>query len=236
MRPTPADAEAIESQRHRWIKAIGCGDTDGFVEILSAESLGLSMPKPIAVPILLKCAVCGGLTRRLLRESYGNAQVAHPKVTQKLTHSPPRPEAPPTAPSFPLRIGSQCAGDTRRLAPRAAQLPGTDVMLPWCTLTQSGPHNLHAFNQDYIAGRCPVQNILCFGVCWRHVPLPSLLHAFKFHYYNRLGFPVSLQYLYHTTMNYCLRLVGCQGLVSKFEIVIRQRRICLLYTSDAADE
>ena len=47
---------------------------------------GLSIPKPNAVPILLKCAVYGGLTRRLLRESYGNAQVAHPKVTQKLTH------------------------------------------------------------------------------------------------------------------------------------------------------
>ena len=92
--------------------------------------------------------------------------------------------------------------------------------------------NLRAFNQDYIGGRCPAQNILCFGVCGRHVPLPSLLHAFKFHHYHPLGFSVSLQYLYHTTMNYCLRLEGCQGLVSKFEIVIRRRRISDFYIKD----
>ncbi len=50
---------------------------------------GLSMPKPNAVPILLKGAVCGGLTRRLLRESYWNTQDAHLKLTHKLTYSIP---------------------------------------------------------------------------------------------------------------------------------------------------
>ncbi len=44
--------------------------------------------------------------RRLLRESYGNAQVAHPKLTHKLTHS--IPDSAPSSETEPRCLKNLC--------------------------------------------------------------------------------------------------------------------------------